>query len=314
VAPFVRSLTTALATCLLVAGRASGAGAPGDDAFSMMSEQTVTGATKRPLPLSEAPSSVTVIPSVEIRAMGYHTLSDALRYVRGLFVTYDGNYAYLGVRGVQRPGDYNNKILLSIDGHTMNGSVYADAFIGPELGLGLEEVERIEVVRGPGSATYGSYAVLAVVNVVTRKASSKPAVSASLRAGGPSEYLGQASVASSRPGWPELHVSASWLQSEGLPHDYYDPAVYALPVSMHDGERAGSIFGAVAWKGFELTGKYNLRRKDTPPASYGLVEGDIPSSSWDGHDYVELSNTTPLGTSLDLSSRVYWDFSSYKGR
>lgn len=107
---------------------AAGSGTPppaerNADAFSMLQEeQTVTAATKRPQPLSETPSEVTVITASEIHAMGYHTLADALRWVRGLYVSDDRNYSYLGVRGLQRPGDYNNKVLLAIDGHTLNGN------------------------------------------------------------------------------------------------------------------------------------------------------------------------------------------------
>ena len=70
-----------------------------DDPFSLVrEEQTVTGAAKRPQPLSETPSAVTVITAGEIRAHGYHTLADALRWVRGVYVTYDRNYSYVGVR------------------------------------------------------------------------------------------------------------------------------------------------------------------------------------------------------------------------
>ena len=77
---------------------AARAGASADDALR------VTGAAKRPQPLSETPSAVTVITAEEIRAHGYHTLGEALRWVRGVFVTYDRNYTYVGVRGLQRPG------------------------------------------------------------------------------------------------------------------------------------------------------------------------------------------------------------------
>jgi len=159
----------------------------------------VTGVSRRPLPLSETPSSVTVIPAAEISAMGYRTLGEALRWVRGLFVTDDRNYTFLGVRGLQRPGDYNNKILLTLDGHSLNGAVYGDAAFGTEQGIDLEQVERIEVVRGPGSTIYGSYAALAVVNVVTRRAQSEPGTRFDLRAGGAGEWRGRASVASTLP-------------------------------------------------------------------------------------------------------------------
>ncbi len=288
-----------------------------DDAFSLMQEQIVTGVSKRPLPLSETPSSVTVISAAEIHAMGYQTLGDALRWVGGVFVTYDRNYTYVGVRGLQRPGDYNNKILLTLDGHTMNGSVFGDALFGPELGLDLEEVERIEVVRGPGSALYGSYAALAVVNVVTRRPRSEPGASLDLRAGGAGEWRGRASVATAHPGWPEWQAGVSWLQTRG-PDLYFaefdDPLTCSGRAVRLDGERALSFFGTAAWGPAKLAVKLNDREKTIPTASYGTSFGDDQNRTWDGHDYVELSANRRVSHSLELTGRTYWDGSRYHGQ
>ena len=62
----------------------------------------------------DAPSSVTVISADEIQKHGYRTLADALKTVRGFYVTYDRNYSSVGVRGFARPGDFNTRILFRI--------------------------------------------------------------------------------------------------------------------------------------------------------------------------------------------------------
>lgn len=288
-----------------------------DDAFSLMREQMVTGVSKRPLPLSETPSSVTVITAAEINAMGYQTLGEALRWVRGLFVTYDRNYTYLGVRGLQRSGDYSNKVLLTLDGHAMNGAVYGDAAFGNELGLDLERVERIEVVRGPGSALYGSYAALAVVNVVTRSSRSEPGARFDLRAGGADEWRGHASMASAVRGGPEWSASLSWLQASG-PDLYFaefdDPSTRSGQAIGLDGERALAFFGTAEWGTARLAVKLNDREKTLPTASYGTRFGDDRNRTWDGHDYVELSASRRLSTALELSGRTYWDGTRYHGQ
>ncbi len=314
-----RRLAAALLAACVAAGSPTAA-APvesADDAFSLVQEQTVTGVAKRPVPLSETPSSVTVIPAAEIRAMGYHTLGEALRWVQGVFVTYDHSYTYVGVRGVQRPGDYNDKVLLTLDGHTINGTVYGDALFGPELGLDLEDVERIEVARGPGSTLYGSYAVLAVVNVVTVRPNAQPGVSADLRAGGAGEWRGHAALASARPGRPAWRASMSWLQAHGrelgFPASQW-PLGYAGPASAPDGEQAWSFLGTAEWGFARLAAKFNGREKSVLPGIYAVPAQDDLNRTWDGRDFVELSATHRLGAGVELTGRSYWDGTRYNGQ
>ena len=122
--------------------------------------EKVFGAAKRLQPATEAPSSVSIITADDIARYGYRSLADILRSVRGLYVTYDRNYSYLGARGFARPGDYNTKVLLLVDGHRMNDDVYDQAAIGPELGLDPATFERVEIIRGPVSALYGTSAFI----------------------------------------------------------------------------------------------------------------------------------------------------------
>lgn len=270
----VRVSILALAGCAAAASMARAA-VP-DDAFAMLrEEQTATSALKHPQPLSDTPSSVTVVTASEIRAMGYRTLGEALRWVRGMFVTNDRNYDYVGVRGLLRPGDYNNKVLLAIDGHTMNGFMYDDAYFGPELGLDMEQVDRIEIVRGPGSALYGSDAVLAVVQVITRAAHREPGVTVSARGGSLDERRGFASMAMAEPGRPELQASVSWFDTHGA-----DVALPGLSgtgndlVRGLDAQRALAFLGSADFAGYRFELKLNDRRKTVPTASFGTTVDD----------------------------------------
>jgi iron complex outermembrane receptor protein len=303
------------------AGAAPAAAAPGtpaeDEAFSLVhEEQLVVGASKRAQPLSETPSAVSVITSSEIRAMGYRTLGEALQWVRGLFVTNDRNYTYLGIRGLLRPGDYNDRVLLTLDGHALNGAIFGDAAFGAELGLDMEIVERIEVVRGPGSALYGSSAVLAVVNVVTRQPQSDEGIAVGGRTGSQGDRRGYLSVATARPGHPAARIDASWTRTRGADlyfPEYDDPATNFGRAIDADGEEAVNLYGTVEWAGFHLAGKWNERMKRFPTGAFETRFNDRDNRTYDGHNFVELSTERRVATDLGLAARGYWDGAPYRG-
>ena len=104
-----------------------------------------------------------------MRRYGHRTLADTLASVRGFYSTYDRNYSYVGMRGFARPGDYNTRVLLLIDGQRLNDPIYDMAPIGTDFPIDISLIERVEVIRGPGSSLYGTNAVMAVINVITRK-------------------------------------------------------------------------------------------------------------------------------------------------
>jgi outer membrane receptor for ferrienterochelin and colicins len=129
--------------------------------------QSVFGASRFLQKSTEAPAAVTVITADEIWRYGWRTLADVLRSVRGFYVTDDRSWAYVGVRGFQRTGDYNTRILLLIDGRRTNDNIYDQALVQEDFLVDLAEVERIEVIRGPSSSLYGSNAFSGVINIVT---------------------------------------------------------------------------------------------------------------------------------------------------
>ena len=132
----------------------------------------VFGASERLQPVTEAPASVSFITAEEIARYGYRTLADILRGVRGMYVTDDRNFSFLGTRGFAKPGDYNSRILLLVNGHRVNDNVFGQAEIGAEFGLDPAMFERVEIIRGPASSLYGDSAFFAVVNVITRTGAS----------------------------------------------------------------------------------------------------------------------------------------------
>ncbi|MFT4621789.1 MAG: outer membrane receptor for ferrienterochelin and colicin [Myxococcota bacterium] len=120
----------------------------------------------------DSPSTLSVITADDIRLSGAVELADVLRRVVGVdLMQLSAGYADVAIRGFNRK--MNNKVLILIDGR----STYMD-FIGvtfiQALPVALEEIERIEIVRGPGSAVYGANAVTGVINIITRTPGDEP--------------------------------------------------------------------------------------------------------------------------------------------
>ncbi|HQF39799.1 MAG TPA: TonB-dependent receptor [Opitutaceae bacterium] len=153
---------------------AQGSADAGPDSFPSLSELSledlgrieVTTTTQTAIPINRAPATVYSFSAEEIRLRGTRSLLDLVNFqVPGAFVTEDGDELIAAFRGVAV--DNNSKVLFLIDGHNTNLQYAKGAT--PELELGLsEDIERVEVIVGPGSALYGSGATIAVINVITK--------------------------------------------------------------------------------------------------------------------------------------------------
>ena len=128
----------------------------------------ITSVSKRAEPLSDAPSSVFVITADDIRRSGAASLPEALRLAPNLHVAqaYAGGYA-ISARGFNSPSA--NKLLVLIDGRSVYTPLFSGVFWDVQ-DLMLEDVERIEVISGPGGTLWGVNAVNGVINVITRHA------------------------------------------------------------------------------------------------------------------------------------------------
>jgi len=128
----------------------------------------VTSVSKRAQKLADAAAAIFVITQDDIRRSGAASIPEALRLVPGLEVArIDENKWAIGSRGFN--GRFDNKLLVLIDGR----SVYTPLFSGVYWNVQdvmLEDVDRIEVIRGPGATLWGANAVDGVINIITKQA------------------------------------------------------------------------------------------------------------------------------------------------
>ena len=162
-----------------------GQAAAEDDLLSLSIEDLlqveVTSVARRSQRLADAPAAVFVLTSEDIRRSGMLYVPDLLRLVPGLHVaSIDSSTWAVTARGFN--GQFANKLLVMIDGR----SVYTPLFSGTYWDvqdLMIEDIERIEVVRGPGGSVWGANAVNGVINIITKEASQTQGLLVSGRAG-----------------------------------------------------------------------------------------------------------------------------------
>ena len=144
-----------------------------DLSLSQLLEVSVV-ASKRAESSADAPSSITVFTAEKIAALGLKNLNDVLQLVPGFDVRRSRQQLQLiTVRGVT--SDLNERLLIMIDGVRL-GSVNDGGTGKMVRAINLTDVQRIEIIRGPGSALYGTNAFAAVVSIITKKGSDVEAV------------------------------------------------------------------------------------------------------------------------------------------
>lgn len=251
----------------------------------------VTSVSKRSEPLSSAPASIFVITERDIRRSGATSLPEALRLAPNLQVARvdSRNYA-ITARGFNNP--FANKLLVLIDGRAVYTPLFSGVFWDAQ-DVVLEDIERIEVISGPGATMWGANAVNGVINVITRSAADTQG--------------GLASVGAS------AHERSGVLRHGGTLDNGGHYRIYGKHADYDDVERADGTRVLTGWRrqkaGF---------RADWGDAADGIkLQGDL----YDGRLHqqgtadIRISGANLLGQinrTLDDDSSVnlqaYWDY------
>jgi iron complex outermembrane receptor protein len=130
----------------------------------------VTSASKKEQKLSRTAAAIFVITQEDIRRSGATSIPDVLRMVPGMNVAQiNGSTWAISARGFNQ--QFSNKLLVMIDGRVVYTSTFAGVFWDTVLDFPLEDIARIEVIRGPGGTVWGANAVDGVINILTKKSS-----------------------------------------------------------------------------------------------------------------------------------------------
>lgn len=258
----------------------------------------------------ETPGIVTVITRDDIIGSGARDLLDVLTLVPGFSPGVDvEGVVDIGVRG---QWGHEGKVLLLIDGQPMNELLYSTLQLANHYPL--EAIERIEVVRGPGSAIYGGYAELAVINIITRSASME-SVAMAASAGRQGSQLGHAdatvSFGTAKTGVSGLSIAGTMslghASSSGTYRDF-DGNSYAMA---GNGAR-DPLFAKLAldFKGLRVDGifdNYSMQTRDgTGPMTATALREGFRGYYLDAHYKLALGHHVTLTPKLGLIHQLPW--------
>lgn len=260
--------------------------------------------------------------------MGYPTIAEAVRGVRGVYLSDDRSYAAAGFRGFSRPGDYGNRVLVTIDGHPINDDYLWSSYVGYDARVDLDDIERIEVIRGPGSVLYGTGAFFGVINLVTRSRGGR--THGELGAGAAGDGVARArSTGVVRFG----EDAGAWMTvsaARGAGRDFFFPEYVANPTDPNaergadgspvdgnarglDGFDAAMVAGRAYWRTLTVQWHLNTRDKAVPTAAYGAVFGDRRNRARDTRAFVELKFEPRLGKRTSLLARAHVNLYDFDG-
>ncbi|HUS25653.1 MAG TPA: TonB-dependent receptor [Candidatus Binatia bacterium] len=183
--PVGEDATAAVAPAAAPDAAPAPAPAPGADLLDLdlrqLAELTVTSVSRKREPLTRAPAAVYVITADQIRRSGARTLPELLRGVPGLHVARINSRIWaISARG------FNSRLVDKLevlqDGRTLYTPLFSGVFWDVQMPV-LEDVERVEIIRGPGGTLWGANAVNGVINIITKAAADTQGVLASATAG-----------------------------------------------------------------------------------------------------------------------------------
>ncbi len=270
--------------------------------------EEVTAASRVTEMVEDAPSSVSIITGRELRAMAYPTIAEAVRGVRGVFLTDDTSYETVGFRGFSTPGGYGARVLVLVDGQPTNDDYVGSSYVGYDARADIDDIQRIEVIRGPGSALYGTGAFFGVINLVTRDrdAPTHGEVAVSTADNGVAHARATAQLRFS----PDSGVWTSAAVSRGTGRDYFfqeysgDAATGGVARGL-DGFQTETVNGRIWYKALTAQWLLTSRDKTLPSGEFETIFGDPRTHFIDTRGLLELRFEPKISDRVQLLSRVH---------
>ncbi len=279
-----------------------------EEMFAIFSEEEiVVSALKRPRTVSKSPAIMSVVTAKQIRQMGARTVSDVLEMIPGFDITMNTNGTReIGVRGIFQQRLPKVKVL--IDGHSINEPGSGGATFNFD-DLVVENIKRIEIIRGPGSALYGQNAFLAVINVITKDTDDIDGFQ--LTTSGGSFDTQNYNILFGKK-YRDLKVSGflDFFDTQGFSKKIEQDVVFGDTASLAPGRSQNrkektDLNLKLSYKNLEIKGKYLKKRRE---GYIGFDDALSDETVWrDTYIFTEFLYRLRLSEKLNMTPKVYYD-------
>lgn len=282
-----------LAGLCLAPGACLAAGDLGQMSLEQLSSLEVTSVSKSGEPLGQAPAAIYVITHDDIIRAGVTTIAQALRLAPNLQVTQLSNSNFMagarGFAGNEGAQNFANKLLVLIDGRSVYSPLYSGVYLEVQ-DLVMDDIDRIEVISGPGATLWGANAMNGVINIITRPA-----------------YLTDRPQLTTQAGdrWQGLNGRWAGKVGDGLSYRVYGKVFQQQAQALADGSSAFD-----AWS--KLQGGFRADwsgEADTVTWQGDLYHGDESQPAQTANDEVEGGNL--LARWQHRSGRGLWQLLGY---
>lgn len=254
-----------------------------------------------------------VVTANDIAQFQYQTLAQILQSLPGIYVSSDGAFQYVGVRGLGQPGDFNSRLLFLLDGVRINENIYDAGLLGSDAVIDVENIDRVEFAAGPGAAVYGNNAFFGVINILTKSAQQLRGAGfkLSLQSDGANKYFFHSAKRLEQGS--EWWFSAGHQQSPEVPLAFPSPEGFADSFRQLNNEHLTRLRLGGKHQGLRFQALWSAQRRNTPdllPTPQGWLAAPVQ----DQNDTLLLSLTHQhdLLNDLSLSGHLNYNSNEYQ--
>jgi outer membrane cobalamin receptor len=281
-----------------------------DEASWLKDETYVISASRVKENIKKTSATVTIIDEDTINKMGANTLLDVLRVVPGMGVSQSNIYVdKIAVRGIQTW--FSEKVLVLLDGHSLNSDLLNGGATSTFANFPVEQIKRVEIIRGPASALYGENAFTALINIITKDAKDVNGVQISAKAGSYNTLITNLLLGKTYGDY-DVTANINYRDTDGYSAYVANDSVGNSGNSNPTSQRLNANVSVKHNNGFYAKANFNTTEEGPRyGAAHAINNGD--NSKREAY-FVELGCKNEIGDNYTLDSRVYRDFFQFENK